>query len=75
MSDITRLDISAAMKMANVPAQVASTVAERNEARRQAVVEFLKDKPNSKGTQGSIHDMILSDLENYPEWESEEPNE
>lgn len=48
------------------------TVAERNENRRQAVVEFLKDKPDSRGIHGSEHAMILSDLDSYPQWESED---
>jgi len=57
--------------MANAFA-MGETVAERNEQRRQAVIEFLKDKPNSRGYHGSEHDMILSDLDSYPQWEQED---
>lgn len=45
---------------------------ERNEQRRAAVVEFLKDKPDHVGLAGSEHSMILSDLKSYPEWERED---
>lgn len=50
---------------------VGDTPAERNEQRRQAVMEFLSNKPNSPGLQGSEHDMILSDLKSYRGWEIE----
>lgn len=47
------------------------TVSERNEQRRQAVIEFLSSKPNRPGPQGNEHDMILSDLDSYRGWEYE----
>lgn len=67
MTDITRVDIEEAMKAAVVDAD---TPESRNEQRKQAVVEYLADKPDGRGTQGTIHEMILSDLKSYPEWEN-----
>lgn len=67
---ITREDIENVMN-AVVINDITLTMDERNELRRQAVVEFLEGKPNSMGLQGDEHSMILSDLKSYPAWEEE----
>lgn len=68
MSDINRSEIS------EVLAQSVSgnTIEERNSNRRELVVEFLNNRTSITWLQGSSHDMILSDLESYPEWERED---
>lgn len=67
MTDVTREDISNVLSQ---PVQ-GDTIEERNANRRLAVEEFLSGTPNIQWTQGKMHDMILSDLESYPEWEKE----
>lgn len=67
MSDISRADIGQVILTAAVDAD---TPEGRNEQRKQAVIEFLADKPNGQGVQGTVHDMILSDLHSYPGWEN-----
>jgi hypothetical protein len=65
---VTREEISQVMRDATL---TGDTVAERNAERRAAVEEFLRGVPNQEWTQGTQHDMILSDLVSYPEWERE----
>lgn len=67
MSDITRVQIEEVIKNAVVDADTAE---ERNNQRREAVEEFLRSQPDGRGTQGTIHSMILSDLKSYPGWEN-----
>lgn len=69
MQDISREQVSAAMSEVIF---TSNNPKDRNAERRQAVEEFLIGKPNRQWTQGSVHDMILSDLKSYPEWENEE---
>lgn len=68
MSEITRDEISLAMQQAVVDGETAE---DRNAQRRAAVEEFLASQPNGAGLQGSVHDMIMSDLESYKEWEDD----
>ena len=51
------------------------TPSERNERRREAVLEFLSSRPSGSGLQGREHDMIMSDLESYRGWEYDEDGE
>ncbi len=67
MSDITRVDIEEVMKSATTDG---ATPEDRNAQRRAAVEAYLVNKPNGRGPMGTIHGMILSDLESYPEWEN-----
>lgn len=68
MQEVTRDEISAIMHAVVVDG---ATPKDRNQQRRNAVEEFLSSKPNYQGLQGTAHDMIMSDLHSYPEWENE----
>lgn len=65
---INRTQISAVMAAVNV--EGLSSVNARNAARLDAVESFL-DAENTVAVwvDGSEKDMIMSDLESYPEWE------
>lgn len=68
MTEIKREDISEILGQQ----YDGNSVNERNQQRREAVQEYLQNRSNATGLQGTVHDMILSDLQFYPEWEREE---
>lgn len=66
---ITRDMVEACMSGPHV---TANTPAGRNIQRRAKVEELLHGTANPQWTQGTAHDMIVSDLPSYNGWEKED---